>query len=70
MTQQERDDKIMQILGSLDAKVDTLLENNRDHETRIRSLESSKAKGLGMLAVIGAVFTMAYEFVKTKYFSK
>lgn len=47
-------------LGSMDSKLDTLLAKGDDHETRIRDLEQSKFKALGMLAVVTVLVSAAW----------
>jgi hypothetical protein len=54
------DDRIADIyesMGGLHAKVDTLLSQSHDQEKRIRSLEATKARFLGIIAAVTLIGT-------------
>jgi len=48
---------IAQAVGRVEAKLDTALTTQADHETRLRDLEGTKKYSTGFAAAIGAVVT-------------
>ena len=43
------------ILVGLDTKFEVLIEQGKDHETRIRGLEKSKYRALGIVSVLSFI---------------
>ena len=69
------DTDISHQLGMLSGKLDMILENQRNvmgqisHlDSRIRSLESHRGYMLGVIAAAALLWTVAFEFLKTKIF--
>ncbi len=46
----EKHDQIMHSLGSIEVKVDTLCDRDKDHEKRLRGLEKARNVAAGILA--------------------
>lgn len=57
------DSKRDELLVRIDENVKSLVESRGDHETRIRSLEATKYRQAGMVAVLSAVFSGAWAYV-------
>lgn len=51
--------ELFQAVGRIESKVDALLEDNVDHEARLRVLESIQARRIGAAAAISAVVGLA-----------
>ena len=57
-------------LARMEGKIDVILERQGDsllvqetHNTRIRSLENSRARLMGMAATVGAFVTLLFDYV-------
>lgn len=68
-------DEISHTIGRLESKVDHLIETTEkftekfeQHDDRLKTIEGYKNYGMGVIAVITFVFTMAIEFVKERIF--
>ncbi len=62
MNDSQRDELLVRI----DENVKALKEGRGDHEDRIRSLETTKHKQAGMIAVISAVCSGAWAFIMSR----
>ena len=63
-------DELFLAIGRLEGKLDALLtmqqyqqDQLKDHDTRLRSLEHSRGYLLGMAAAIGAIVSLALNFL-------
>lgn len=68
------DEQLFLTLGRLEGKVDTLLslqkvqeEQIKEHDSRIRALENSKAFLMGVSAVIGAAVSAAFNLLSKAF---
>jgi len=50
-------------LGRMESKLDTLVDLHKDHEVRLRSLESSRSKLLGIAAGVSAAVSIAWKWL-------
>lgn len=54
-----KDTELILLLGRLDGKMDTVLANQTDHDTRIRDLEKHRWFNLGASAVVSGAMSFA-----------
>jgi hypothetical protein len=56
-------DPVQNTLGRIEGKLDSLVDLHRDHEQRLRSLESSRSKLLGVAAGVSAAVSLAWKWL-------
>ncbi|MCA2979318.1 MAG: hypothetical protein INH37_13600 [Myxococcaceae bacterium] len=54
-----KDTELILLLGRLDGKMDTVLANQTDHDTRIRDLEKNRWFNLGISAAVSGAMSFA-----------